>query len=185
MHLYLMRHGEAEHNVDRTLSANPKRRSNLTAAGKKQAAKMAKKLETTTLEVIFISELARTQQTADIINRDRGLPTIVDARLNELNIGFEGQTHSEWLAARKVSEDEWTSSVEGAESLADGLQRTQEFIDDLAQESYRHVAVVTHGFIVMGIQSIIEGFSLKQAYAKHHDPGANVAHGEVIELSLT
>lgn len=180
-----MRHGEADHNIDGTLNADPKRRSNLTTTGKRQAEKMAKELEKVPLEVIYVSELARTQQTANIINQARGLPTIVDARLNELNIGFEGQTHSEWRAARKGSEDEWAFRAEGAESLADGLQRTQEFIDDLAQESYRHVAIVTHGFIVMGIQSIIEGFSLKQAYAIHRDPGAKVAHGEVTQLSLT
>lgn len=185
MHLYVIRHGEAEHNVAGIINTNPNNPSDLTEKGEQQAMAVAKQLEEVPLDVIYVSEFDRAQQTANIINQRRKLPIIVDARLNELNIGFEGQTHQQWRAARKASEDEWTFRVAGAESLADGHQRTQAFIDDLAQKSYLHVAIITHGFSVMAIRAIAEGFSLKQDYATHHDPGLNVLQGEVIELSLS
>ena len=180
-----MRHGEAEHNVAGIINAKPNKQSNLTDKGKQQAIVMSQQLTRIPLDVIYASEFDRAQQTADIINQKRHLPIIIDARLNELNIGLEGQTHAEWRAARKSSESEWTFHIEGAESLADGHQRTQEFIGALTRESYSHVAIVTHGFCVMAIQAIVEGFSLEQDYAKNHDPGLNVPQGKVIKLSLS
>ena len=157
----------------------------MTAKGEKQARTLAKELKAAPIEAIYVSELERTKQTADIINQGRDLPIITDDRLNELRIGFEGQSHEEWKAAKETSERGWTFRVEGAESMADGQQRTAEFLSELARQGYRHVAIVTHGFIVMAIRAIIEGFSLEDEFAQNHDPGLKVPQDRVIELTLT
>ncbi len=62
----------------------------LTKKGIQQAKELAKELKAAKIDLIIISELARTKQSANILNEFHGAPLIVDARLNDICNDFEG-----------------------------------------------------------------------------------------------
>ena len=67
--IYLVRHGESEGNVGRTVGGNPP----LTENGKLQATETAKKLKDIPFDAVFSSNLIRARQTAEIIAAEKEL----------------------------------------------------------------------------------------------------------------
>ncbi len=178
-----MRHGEANHNVTGTINAEPNSTSSITKAGLAQARKLADKLANEPIEAIFVSAFDRTKQTASALQQRIDAPLIIDPDINELRIGFEGEPLTNWKQARRKSSNPWTYKKTGAESLANGVERAERFITKLRETTYGTVAIVTHGFMVVAIRSLIEGDSVKELY-EAGDPGAEISHDEVIELTL-
>ena len=79
MKLYLARHGWTNYNDLRLCNADPTVDVHLTPTGVSQAEALADKLKQTALDHIIVSELKRTQQTAEIVNRFHHLEIEVDA----------------------------------------------------------------------------------------------------------
>src|SRR5581483_2666566 len=59
-----MRHAESRHNVLKIVNGDPKKQFHITEKGKKQAAKLAKKLKDKDIAAIIASQMQRTQDTA-------------------------------------------------------------------------------------------------------------------------
>jgi alpha-ribazole phosphatase len=75
MKLYCLRHGETNYNRLGLCNDDPARDVHLTPEGTRQAQAAALRLRAAPLErIIITSELPRTWQTADIINRDHRVP---------------------------------------------------------------------------------------------------------------
>ena len=91
MKLYALRHGQSTYNVDKRINQDFRIKVALTDKGKKQTEKISYELRNMKFDVIFASEFFRTQQTAKIINKFHNAKIIVDARINETRVGFEGQ----------------------------------------------------------------------------------------------
>jgi broad specificity phosphatase PhoE len=70
MKAFFVRHGESLYNVKRLCNADPKIDVPLTAHGIRQAQAARERLAGKSLEAIYVSELPRARQTADIIRRD-------------------------------------------------------------------------------------------------------------------
>ncbi len=81
--IYFVRHGQTEYNVQNILGGN----SNLTDLGKQQAQQAAEQFRDIHFDIIFVSNLKRTYQTAQIINQYHNVEIIVDDRLNERYYG--------------------------------------------------------------------------------------------------
>ena len=81
MKLYLARHGRTNYNDLGLCNADPAVDVHLTPSGVAQAGALAEKLKLVPLDHIFASELNRTQQTAEIINKFHNLEIEIDARL--------------------------------------------------------------------------------------------------------
>ncbi|HEV2405559.1 MAG TPA: histidine phosphatase family protein, partial [Ktedonobacterales bacterium] len=90
-HLYLIRHGEAVCNVDRTApTAGMKGDLGLTALGRQQAEHLRDRLAATgeiEADVFIASTLPRARETAEIIAPAIGQPIIWDDAMQELNVG--------------------------------------------------------------------------------------------------
>lgn len=83
--IYIFRHGQTDYNVARRVMGQldiP-----LNDVGRIQAAELANKLETATIDVIYSSPLTRAIETARAIADKIGAPIITDARLMERNNG--------------------------------------------------------------------------------------------------
>jgi broad specificity phosphatase PhoE len=145
MKLYVVRHGESEHNVQELRNDDPSHHSHLTANGRLQAQASAEKLAKAPFEIIFVSEFVRTQQTAAIINAAHEKPIVVDARLNERRTGFEGRTVVEFRAA--IPRHDFNSHLPGYEAFVDLQKRVLSFLDELKTQSYAVVLIVTHQHI--------------------------------------
>jgi alpha-ribazole phosphatase len=142
MKLYCLRHGETDYNRLGLCNDDPSRDVRLTPEGIRQAEAAAERLRTVPIERIVTSELPRTRQTAEIINRHHGVPLESHAALNDIRSGFESRPVAEYFAA--TGHDRLHVRANGGESLLDYKRRVSGFIDWLAGQPEATVLVVAH-----------------------------------------
>mgnify|MGYP003442807475 FL=1 len=155
MQLYLARHAESTYNVDQLLNSDPSVNVRLSETGIIQAEELAKKLDGENFESIYISELPRTKQTADIINKNSQIPLVIDKRINENIMGFEGQPVNIYYSSIGDGPDRMERKFNDGESLSEVQERVESFITDLKKSGYSKVLVITHGCIIECMYSII------------------------------
>ena len=146
--LYLIRHGQANNNIQRILMSHPKEGKNsLTEKGKKQIEESAKYLKNKKIDIIFSSPIQRTMETAEIISKKIRAKIIVDERLTEVDCGkFEGKSYEEYLKLypRELNPGRIDSrGIEGAEDIQD---RLNSFIDEINKKyKGKNIVIVSHG----------------------------------------
>ena len=178
---FLMRHGEAENNVKRIVSANnaPHR---LTALGKEQIWRAADKLLSEKIDLIVASPITRARETAElmmgVLKLDSGSVKF-DERLREFEAGeFDGRSEDE-IKAYFSKHDIFTEGVPGGENFIMTKRRVGEALQDL-EKSYqgKNILVITHK---------ICAWLLVAAAKRLDNPGAEglsiyMKNGEVITL---
>lgn len=146
---FLVRHGEAEQNVENIMSSYPEQEMfHLTKKGRLQVKTTAKFLASMRIDVIFSSPLLRTRETAQIISQTLGIPIIFDERLVELGAGIFNDRPLEEFQKKypdpilRIAPDE----KDGVESIINMRGRLQNFLDSL-KEKYagKNVVIVSHG----------------------------------------
>lgn len=147
--LYLVRHGEAEHNVLGVGSSLPEiTERHLTERGKLQIREVAEALKNTSIDAIIASPLVRTRETAAIISEATGVPVLVDDRLHETGLGIFNEQAIQ-LFFEKYPDPEMRLSPDeqdGVESYLDMRGRLQRFLDDLVKHTdWKTVVIVSHG----------------------------------------
>ncbi len=163
MKLYLARHTQTNYNVQGLANSDPSVDVHLSEKGVQQAQELAELLRDVDYDVVYVSELPRTWQTAEIINESHHKEIIADGRINDNRTGFEGKTIAEWQAAVNNSDNRWGATFHGGESLNEAAARAREFIDELKTKPYNSVLIVTHGFMVQAIFGYLENKSLDEA----------------------
>ncbi len=154
--LFLVRHGEADHNINDRYSTNPEHPayipSYLTDNGKEQVKRTAgtinRQLNREARIALFASPLPRTVQTAEILASELRLTQhsiITDNRLIETNVGNrEGQLHSQF-----DDKDSWfpdDPATFGGETTEQISARLQSFYDEaISDNDTDTLMVVTHG----------------------------------------
>ena len=156
MKIYLARHAETNYNLLKLCNSDPAVDVHLTDKGIAQAENLSKTLYEADFDSVYISELPRTRQTAEIVNRSHNKAITVDARLNDNQTGFEGKPVTKWLTALRASKDQWTANFNGGESLERTVERVTDFMNELIVQPYASVLIVTHGFITQAIFGYIE-----------------------------
>lgn len=172
MKLYVVRHGQTNYNELGLCNSDPKVNVHLTKVGIDQAKKLADRLKEVKIDQVFVSELKRTKQTAQIINKLHNAPVTVDVRLNDIQFGFEGRHYGEYHSALEKADDKWTARFNGGESIKDLRERTQRFLDDLKAEDYHTVLIVTSGGVMQAIYGIIGNYSIEEAWSYRPDKGS-------------
>ena len=142
MQVYFMRHGQTNYNRLALCNDDPTKDVYLTAEGQQQAQAAAEHLQHIPLEKIIVSELPRTRQTADIINRYHQVPIETCAMINDLRSGFDSQPVADFLAA--IADEPLHSHVDGGESLLQHKQRIRDFLNWLQQQPENCLLVVAH-----------------------------------------
>lgn len=164
MKLYVARHGQTNYNDLGLCNSDPTTDVHLTEVGTKQAENLANKLKDVKIDQIFVSELKRTKQTADIVNQFHDVPVNIDARLNDNRSGYEDKHFSEYYAALDSSNNKWSVRLNDGESLEDVKERVRSFLDELKAKSYSSVLVVTSMVIVQAIYGILGNRSNQEAW---------------------
>ena len=142
MNIYIMRHGQTNYNVLGLCNDNPARGVYLTEQGITQAERVAKNLAFDPIDVIFVSQLPRTRQTARFINAYHNVRIIECEEINDIKTGFDGRPVDDYFAF--VGKDRLNKVPPDGESLGQYKQRVNTFIDSLLQQSYKNVLVVAH-----------------------------------------
>lgn len=163
MKLLLARHAQTNYNVLKLANADPSVDVHLSEEGISQAENLAELLKDVDMDAIYISELPRTRQTAEIINKYHNKELIVDARINDNITGFEGKPVADFVEAVNSANDPWSAKFGDGESLNEAAARARDFIEELRTKDYETVLVVTHGFITQAIFGHVERKSLDEA----------------------
>jgi len=174
MKVYLARHGQSIANEQKILNSDPKIPVHLTELGRQQAEKLAEQLKNVPLDAIYISELIRTKETAEIINKYHNLKLQVDPRLNDNRSGFNGRPRKEFEIAFDKATDKPNAKFNDGESLEEVKQRTESFMNYLKLQKYENVLVVTSDIIAMYFHAILHHLSHEQTWALILDNGAYI-----------
>lgn len=142
MHCLFMRHGHTNYNLLGLCNDDPRVYVHLTDTGLAQARAAAQELCNEKIELIVVSELLRTRQTADIINEYQHAPIVVNAMLNDIRSGFDSRPVSEYFAA--TANDPLRTAVNGGESLLAHKQRVLPYLDWLRQQPYKTTLTIAH-----------------------------------------
>ena len=121
MQVLFMRHGQTEYNLRGLCNDDPTQAVYLTPTGIAQAEAAAEILRATPLDLIVTSELPRTRQTGEIINRYHQLTLHTHPALNDIRSGHDGRPVGEYQ--RAIADDPLHARPAGGESLIEHKQR--------------------------------------------------------------
>ena len=148
---FVMRHGEAMHNVNHTWDSAGHPDNHLTERGREMARASAEKLkQKNNIDMIIVSPFVRTQETAKIAQEVFGLPDsayMVDERLHETNAGvFDGKPISAWVDFYGGDYGAaFDRAPEGGESYLDMRKRVGELMFEVERRySGKKILFVTH-----------------------------------------
>lgn len=178
MKLYLTRHAESTYNVRQLLNSDIHVDVPLTETGRSQAQKLAVAFKNIHFDKVYVSELARTQETAAIICNGRQVKIITDPRLNENITGYEGQPTADWRHAMDLSGDMWNVTFNGGESLHQAYSRVQEFYSEIVASEDGSILIVAHGFAIQAIYGQIMNKTYDESWRYF------IAQGEFVEFDL-
>lgn len=182
---FVMRHGEAENNLQYIFDGTDEQKYPLTEKGRADAHQRGKELKAKDITRIFASPFTRTKETAEIIAGEIGIAPgeiIYDERLRELNFGsFDGQGKLEEYLAYRDSH-EYDEAFPGGESFQDTKRRFGDFLYQIERESSgEHVLIISHGIASEVIPAIASGAGKTESkeLAKTH-----LGKGEFSEVSF-
>ncbi|MBQ7413746.1 MAG: histidine phosphatase family protein [Alphaproteobacteria bacterium] len=138
--IYLIRHGQTDWNTARRIQGTTD--VPLNAVGQKQALTLLPEIKALKLDRIFVSNLKRARETAEILNREIQVPIIADDRLREISFGkWEGRS------VLDLSDSVWHQFYQhpeqiGSEPLINVFQRVKSFFE--ATDLSRNTLIVTH-----------------------------------------
>ena len=172
-HYWLMRHGEADHNVKGVLDADGSKAS-LTDKGRKQAEKVARALRDQGIDLIVSSPAKRAQETAAIVAEVAGIPMVTyDERLREMGLGsFSGKKVTELHAFWKENKDAGLDLAYpgNGESENDSRRRGWYFLKEFEKSHEgRNVLVVGHDGPLRMMAAAAEGWPDQQILARMHE----------------
>lgn len=175
--LYLVRHGETEHNR-RNIVQGGGVDSTLNSAGRAQAQALAQRLEPVSIDSLYASTLQRAKQTAEIlVQPHEPLSRTYLRDLREMNWGvLEGEPPSDErdasMAAVKADwqEGAYDRALEDGESIRDVQERAQRALQHiLAREAGRTSLVVTHGrYLRVLLATLLDNYGLQHMQELGH-----------------
>ena len=148
--IIFLRHGQAQNNTSRVLAGRAPGVS-LTPKGVSQANEIGKFLKSLDISHIYASPIERAHKTAQIVGEHIGLPTTVDERLYELEMGrFSGMAYDDLFAKHgnvflKFYQGDPTIEENGVETFAQVKKRVLSMVDHVRKEHHgKNVLLVTH-----------------------------------------
>lgn len=185
---YVMRHGQARSNVESTIHSSDARGENkLTETGEEEARRAARELAKAGITKIVTSPLERTQQTAQIIAAELGLPRgsiVTEERMREIALGtLDGRPVSAYRDFADTYEKRYETAPSGGESLRDVKRRVGAALYEIdACYENETVLLVTHEYPAWMATSIAECLS-KERTLSLNDYGRDfIETGEVRPL---
>ncbi|HBT74747.1 TPA: hypothetical protein DEB29_01920 [Candidatus Wolfebacteria bacterium] len=190
---FTLRHGQSENNALNLVRSNPKNTYHLTEKGKGQVARstkaFAKQLKGKKIDVIFSSDYARAQETAEIAAKTLGYEAkiIIDKRLREINCGiFDNRPISEYHAYFASLEEKFAKVAPKGESLTDVKKRMTEFVYDIdAKYKGKNILIVSHEYPIWALFAGVQGFDGPKAVAMRKGNKDFVLNAEIKKLDFS
>lgn len=171
MKIYLARHGRTNYNDLDLCNSDPSVNVHITPEGIEQSKSLASKLKDVSIDRIFVSELKRTRQTAEIVNQFHHKTIETEALLNDHHSGFEGKPAHQLNDALDDAQNKWTVRFNGGESIEDMKNRVAAFLKKIRAEPCEAVLVVTSGWVIRVAVAIFQNISLEEAWTVDAEQG--------------
>ena len=164
---FIMRHGEADNNANNIVNADNTVPSHLTDKGKEDVKRTARGLKRAMIDMVFVSPLKRTRETADIVREELKLreeQIIVDDRLKEIQTGeFNGKNIEEYRSFFSSLEEKMVKRPKEGENLMDMKRRIGDFLYDIEKaHSSKNILIITHEYGVWMADAVARGLTQKQ-----------------------
>ncbi|HBT38557.1 MAG: histidine phosphatase family protein [Pseudothermotoga sp.] len=155
----------------------------LNQAGFEEAQKIAERLSKQNVQIIYSSPLSRAHQTAKVIGEELKVPVVLDERLKECEISlWNGLTMQETLQRYEREYRIWSTDpvaqIDGVESLQNVQNRIVLFFNELLQNSFESVVVVSHA---LSLRTLI-CWVLKLSLTEHKNFKLDNASISLIEI---
>jgi len=148
MKIYIIRHGETTGDVEDRYGGDYD--DHLTAKGKDQAGKLARKIKSFGIKKIFTSSRIRAKETSDVINKSLGVDVEILKDIRERNhYGIlTGMIKSD--AKKKYPKlvdlvGSYKNTIKGAEDYESFQKRVKKALEVVGKSGFDTVAIVTHG----------------------------------------
>lgn len=166
----LMRHGQSESNVLGVVSGLPENLHHLTDQGKGEAKQAAENLKSQNVDLIFVSPLLRTKETAEIVAAELGLSAdkvVIDDRLREVQTGdFNLRPINDYRDYFQNTLDKFTKPAPGGENLLEMKNRLMDFLVETDQKYQgQNILIITHEYSVWLLEAGAKGLDAKAAAA--------------------
>jgi probable phosphoglycerate mutase len=147
----LMRHGQAENNVNRILVGRHIE-SHLTDYGRQQVEDTARYLQNVPIEKVYVSPVTRTVETAKIVSKILGISYEIDERLYEIELGkLAGMNYDDIidkygnLFLKFYAGADSVLSNYGVESFTAVKRRIKDLMDEIIETEHdKNVLMITH-----------------------------------------
>ena len=154
MEIYLIRHGEAfpassEYFCEEKQTMNPP----LTPKGIEQARKLSSRLKEVKFDKIYVSDLDRAMQTANILTSVINAEIVISEQFREIDMGeiFKKSWSAFPELYAKWSLHEEDIPYPNGENGADVWHRCKQEIDNITALNYNRIAIVSHGGTIRSI----------------------------------
>ncbi|MEK7548869.1 MAG: class I tRNA ligase family protein, partial [Patescibacteria group bacterium] len=186
---FVMRHGEAQSNIENIASCNIKNGHHLTEKGKKQVAITALKLKGEKIDMIFSSDYLRTKETSEIMVEKLGIngdDLIFDERIREVNVGiFDGQSAEEYHKYFFSLEEKFYKNPPEGENLIELKNRVAEFLYEInIKYSGKNILIISHEYSIWLMFATALGADAKKAVEIKKDKPDFIKTGEFQELDF-
>lgn len=167
MKVFFVRHGQTNYNVLGLCNDNPNKDVHLTDLGKQQAEKVADKIKNIHIDLVIISELPRTKETASIITKNHQVEFKIDSRINDRKTGFDSEPVSNFFKA--LEPDIFNLKFNDGESFQEEKKRVHDFLRELKSLKLEIVLVVTHSEILQIINGYYNNLSNQKMWSTKID----------------
>jgi len=191
---FVMRHGEAQSNVDGVISTNIEQEDDLTDAGKEQIQAAVTDLQDKGIDLIIASPFQRTSHSAALLREGLGLPEealVYDARIGEYQLADEYQGkrwHADYSEPNFATwEERFTKQLPGSENRRDVMKRMGEFIYDIEsdpQYAGKKILIVSHGGPIATLRAVANGWNIEEQ-KEDYDSGRYFENAQWEQLDFT
>jgi isoleucyl-tRNA synthetase len=148
---FVMRHGEADHNVKNIVSSRVDNPHHLTEKGKKDIEKTSERLAGKNITKIFASPFIRTKETVEIVAKELGIDKsniVFDKRLGEPDMGdFNCKDISEYRSYFSSMKEKFVKNTPNGENLMDLKKRVGEFLYEIdSKYKNENILIITHEY---------------------------------------
>ncbi len=154
--LILVRHAEAEGNILRRFHGITN--SLLTENGHLQAKRLSERMRDEPIDILYTSDLSRTQTTAEYISNIKNLDCKMKKELREINGGvWENQPWDELPVKWPEDYENWEKKphlleMPGGETMVDFQNRVVEAVLKIIRKNKgKRICVVTHGTVIKAL----------------------------------
>jgi broad specificity phosphatase PhoE len=133
----------------------------LSAAGRRQARELGERRRDESIAAVFVSDLRRAVETAEIAFAGRGIPIMQDVRLRECNYGeLNGAlvTRVAKQRCRRIDEP-----FPGGQSYREVVSQTQDFLRELAADwDGKTALLIAHSANKWALDCLLKGCALEE-----------------------